>query len=103
MQVIAPHGHAVSLGEVHCAGAEQTTDAISAALDASASWGTLGSEERAAPFLRAAELLEHGPWRDLLVAATMLELSKTAGQADGDVACETIDLLIRATSAVRLR
>ena len=55
--------------------------------------GPAAWEERAAPFLRAADMLEHGPWRDRLVAATMLELSKTWRQADGDAACETIDFI----------
>ena len=47
-------------------------------------------EERAAVFLRAAELLA-GPWRATLVAATMLNQSKTAHQAEIDAACEVID------------
>jgi 1-pyrroline-5-carboxylate dehydrogenase len=50
-------------------------------------------EERAEPFLRAAELLESGPWRERLVAATMLELSKTVEEAEGDAAAETVDFL----------
>src|SRR6187431_2992665 len=48
--------------------------------------------ERAAIFLRAAELLS-GPWRSTLNAATMLNQSKTAHQAEIDAACETIDFL----------
>ena len=43
-------------------------------------------------FLRAAELLS-GPWRSTLNAATMLNQSKTAHQAEIDAACETIDFL----------
>ena len=62
-------------------------------LAASSWWGRLPWEERAAPFLRAADMLEHGPWRDRLNAATMLELSKTTYQADIDAACETIDFI----------
>ena len=55
--------------------------------------GRLPWEERAAPFLRAADMLQHGPWRDRLNAATMLELSKTTYQADIDAACETVDFI----------
>jgi 1-pyrroline-5-carboxylate dehydrogenase len=91
--VVTPHEHARQLGHVHYAGAEQVTEAIDAALAASAWWGRLPWEERAEPFLRAADMLEHGPWRDRLNAATMLELSKTTYQADIDAACETIDFL----------
>jgi 1-pyrroline-5-carboxylate dehydrogenase len=67
--------------------------AIDAALAASSWWSRLPWEERVAPFLRAADMLEYGPWRDRLNAATMLELSKTTYQADIDAACETIDFI----------
>src|SRR5213075_404239 len=53
-------------------------------------WHRLHWEERAAIFLRASELLS-GPWRSTLVAATMLNQSKTAHQAEIDAACELID------------
>ena len=91
--VVTPHEHAVRLGEVHYAGAGETLRAIEAATAASSWWGRLPWEDRAAPFLRAADMLEHGPWRDRLNAATMLELSKTTYQADIDAACETIDFI----------
>jgi 1-pyrroline-5-carboxylate dehydrogenase len=91
--VVTPHAHATHLGQVHHAGAAETAAAIEAATAASAWWGRLPWEERAAPFLRAADLLEHGPWRDRLNAATMLELSKTTYQADIDAACETVDFI----------
>jgi acyl-CoA reductase-like NAD-dependent aldehyde dehydrogenase len=55
--------------------------------------GSLPWEERAAPFLRAADMLEYGSWRAKLNTATMLELSKTTYQADIDAACETVDFL----------
>ena len=63
-----------------------------AAKDAAPMWRALPFEERAAIFLRAAELLA-GPWRDTLNAATMLGQSKTAVQAEIDAACELIDFL----------
>ncbi len=91
--VVTPHEHKVQLGTVHWAGAAETQRAIDAALAASTWWRRLPWEERVAPFLRAADMLEHGPWRDRLNAATMLELSKTTYQADIDAACETLDFI----------
>ena len=93
MPIVTPHAHAVTLGGVHCAGPAETSAAIEAALAASRSWGRRSPDERTTPFLRAADLLERSPWRERLVAATMLELSKTAVQAEGDVIAETADLI----------
>jgi 1-pyrroline-5-carboxylate dehydrogenase len=64
--------------------------AIGAAAEAWEDWHRLPWEDRAAVFLRAAELLA-GPWRDTLNAATMLGQSKTAHQAEIDAACELTD------------
>jgi 1-pyrroline-5-carboxylate dehydrogenase len=91
--VVTPHEHSRQLGQFHRAGVAEARGAIEAAAAAAAWWGRLPWEQRAAPFLRAADLLEHGPWRDRLNAATMLELSKTTYQADIDAACETIDFI----------
>lgn len=91
--VLTPHAHAVPLGRVHRAGPVETTAAIEAALAAARSWSRLTPRERTAPFLRAVDLLERSPWQERLVAATMLELSKTAVQAEGDVIAETADLI----------
>jgi 1-pyrroline-5-carboxylate dehydrogenase len=91
--VVTPHEHARVLGQVHHGGAPEAAAAIEAATSASTWWGRLPWEERAAPFLRAADMLEHGPWRERLDAATMLELSKTTYQADIDAACETVDFI----------
>jgi 1-pyrroline-5-carboxylate dehydrogenase len=91
--IVLPHEHAVHLGQVHHAAPAHVADAIAAATETAPWWRRLSWEERAAPFRRAADLLEHGPWRDRLVAATMLELSKTTYQADGDAACETADFI----------
>jgi 1-pyrroline-5-carboxylate dehydrogenase len=93
MPVVTPHAHAVTLGRVHCAGPAETTTAIEAALAASGAWGRRSPEERTAPFVRAADLLERSPWRERLVAATMLALSKTALQAEGDVIAESADMI----------
>ena len=65
-------------------------DAIEAASQAAAGWRDLPFDERAAVFLRAADLLS-GPWRETLAAATMLGQSKTAYQAEIDTPCELID------------
>jgi 1-pyrroline-5-carboxylate dehydrogenase len=91
--VVTPHDHATRIGQVHHASAAEVTGAIEAALTASRWWARLPWEERAAPFLRAADMLEYGPWRDRLNAATMLELSKTTYQADIDAVCETVDFI----------
>jgi len=91
--VSIPHDHATHIGQVHYASAAQVTAAIDAALAASRWWSRLPWEERVAPFLRAADMLQYGPWRERLNAATMLELSKTTYQADIDAACETIDFI----------
>ena len=91
--VVTPHDHATHIGQVHYASAADVTAAIDAALTASSWWSRLPWEERVAPFLRAADMLQYGPWRARLNAATMLELSKTTYQADIDAACETIDFI----------
>ena len=91
--IVTPHDHDGVLGQVHHGGAEQVQAAIDASLTASRWWSRLSWEERAAPFLRAADMLEHGPWRERLNAATQLELSKTSYQAEIDAACETIDFI----------
>jgi 1-pyrroline-5-carboxylate dehydrogenase len=91
--VSLPHDHASHIGQVHYASPTDVTAAIDAALAASRWWPRLPWEERAAPFLRAADMLQYGPWRERLNAATMLELSKTTYQADIDAACETIDFI----------
>ena len=93
MPIVTPHAHSVQLGQVHFASAENVGEAITSATDAARWWGRLDWEERSAPFARAADMLEAGPWRDRLVVAAMLELSKTWREADGDAACETIDLI----------
>jgi len=87
-----PHAHAHVLGRAHLGGAQEVTRAIEAARAAAPAWSRTPWPERAAIFLRAAELLA-GPWRDTLNAATMLGQSKTAHQAEIDSAAELIDFL----------
>ena len=85
-----PHDHAHVLADWHKATPEHVTQAIAAARDAHAEWSNWPWEDRAAVFLRAAELLST-TWRATLNAATMLGQSKTAYQAEIDSACELID------------
>ena len=89
-QAVMPHDHGHVLADVHQGGRAETEAAIAAAREAWHDWSRAPWEERVAVFLRAAELLS-GPWRDTLNAATMLNLSKTAHQAEIDAACETCD------------
>ncbi len=87
-----PHDHQHVLATLHEASPEHVGQAIDAAMKARASWGATPFHERAAIFLRAAELLATS-YRTLLNAATMLGQSKTAHQAEIDAACEAIDFL----------
>lgn len=91
-KVVMPHAHGEVLAEFHLAGAKELQAAAEAALKAKADWENLAWTERAAIFLKAADLLA-GPWRDTLNAATMLGQSKNAFQAEIDAACELIDFL----------
>ncbi|HEV3170407.1 MAG TPA: L-glutamate gamma-semialdehyde dehydrogenase [Actinocrinis sp.] len=90
VEVVQPHNHRAVLGTFGEATQDDARDAIAAALAAAPAWRALSFDDRAAVFLRAADLLS-GPWRDTLNAATMLGQSKTAQQAEIDSACELID------------
>lgn len=89
---VQPHNHKHILGKFHKGNAEYVSMAISAAMEAKKDWEALSWNERAAIFLRAAEMLA-GEYRYTLNAATMLGQSKTAHQAEIDSACELIDFL----------
>ena len=89
-ETVMPHDRDHVLADVSKGGAEHVERAIAAAREAWHDWSRTPWEERAAVFLRAAELLA-GPWRATLNAATMLNQSKTAHQAEIDAACELID------------
>src|SRR3954465_11136407 len=89
-EVVAPHRHTQVLGtSAHSTGADAEA-AVRAAEAAAPGWSELSFDDRAAVFLKAADLLA-GPWRQTLNAATMLGQSKTAYQAEIDAACELID------------
>lgn len=87
-----PHDHKHTLGHFHMGDASHVSKAIDAALAAKANWENLPWEQRAAIFLKAADLIA-GPYRAKLNAATMLGQSKNAYQAEIDSACEFIDFL----------
>ncbi|MFZ9027717.1 MAG: L-glutamate gamma-semialdehyde dehydrogenase [Crocinitomicaceae bacterium] len=85
-----PHDHNKVLGHFNYGTASHVEDAINAAMAAREEWANLPWNERAAIFLRAADLLA-GPFRDKMNAATMLAQSKNVFQAEIDAACELID------------
>jgi 1-pyrroline-5-carboxylate dehydrogenase len=91
-EIRPPHDHKHVLGVFHQGSKQHVTDAINAALAAKANWENLPWEQRAAIFLKAADLLA-GPYRARINAATMLGQSKNAYQAEIDSACELIDFL----------
>jgi 1-pyrroline-5-carboxylate dehydrogenase len=88
----SPHDHARVLGHHALAQAAQVRHAVDAALAAHGAWASRDLEARASVFQRAASLLA-GPWRQRMNAATMLNQSKTAHQAEIDAACELVDFL----------
>ncbi|WP_026413827.1 L-glutamate gamma-semialdehyde dehydrogenase [Actinomadura oligospora] len=90
VQVVQPHRRASVLGTFGTATQDDARDAIQAALKAAPAWRDLSFDDRAAIFLKAADLMS-GPWRETIAAATMLGQSKTAQQAEIDSACELID------------
>lgn len=87
-----PHDHQHVLGYFHEGDASHVEQAINAALGAKYAWEHMEWEQRAAIFLKAADLLA-GPYRSKINAATMLGQSKNAFQAEIDAACEIIDFL----------
>ncbi len=85
-----PHEHSKVLGTYNVGERKHVENAIEAALNAKDAWANLPWEQRAAIFLRAADLLA-GPFRAKMNAATMLAQSKNVFQAEIDAACELID------------
>ena len=92
LEIRPPHDHHHLLATFSEGDASHVEAAIAAALAAKAAWEILPWEQRAAIFLKAAELLA-GPYRYKVNAATMLGQSKNAYQAEIDSACELIDFL----------
>lgn len=88
----APHDHQHIVGTYHLAEKKHIEQAIDAALEARKKWANMAWEQRAAIFLKAAELIA-GPYRARINAATMIAQSKTIYQAEIDASCELIDFL----------
>ena len=88
----APHDHKHIVGKYHLADKSHAEAAIQNALDSKEQWANLAWEQRAAIFLKAAELIA-GPYRARINAATMIAQSKTIFQAEIDASCELIDFL----------
>ena len=91
-QISPPHDHQKIVGEYYIAKPKHIDDAIESALAAKDDWENMSWENRAAIFLKAAELIA-GPFRSKINAATMIGQSKTVHQAEIDSACELIDFL----------
>lgn len=85
-----PHELGHTLGHYHHGEEQHVRDAVNAALAAKAQWENTPWEQRAAIFLKAADLLA-GPYRALSNAATMLGQSKNVYQAEIDAVCELVD------------
>ena len=88
--VVQPHNHAHVLGHLANATDADVAAAIDAAAAAAPAWRAMSFDDRAAIFLKAADLLA-GPWRATINAATILGQSKSVYQAEIDAACELID------------
>jgi 1-pyrroline-5-carboxylate dehydrogenase len=90
IDVVQPHNHKAQLGAMRDATADDVQQAVAAAKAAAPAWQHMSFDDRAAIFLKAADLLA-GPWRTTLNAATMLGQSKTCYQAEIDTPCELAD------------
>jgi 1-pyrroline-5-carboxylate dehydrogenase len=88
----APHDHKHVVGTYHLAEKKHIEKAITNCLESRAKWANMSWEQRAAIFLKAAELIA-GPYRARINAATMIAQSKTIFQAEIDASCELIDFL----------
>jgi len=88
----APHDHKHVVGTYHLADKSHIEKAIANCLEARTKWANMAWEQRAAIFLKAAELIA-GPYRAKINAATMIAQSKNIFQAEIDASCELIDFL----------
>jgi 1-pyrroline-5-carboxylate dehydrogenase len=92
VNITPPHDRHHTIGAWHRGDKTHVHAAVDAALAARPAWGSLAWEQRAAIFLKVADLVS-GPYRSTINAATMLAQSKTAHQAEIDAACEFADFL----------
>ncbi|GGG53035.1 1-pyrroline-5-carboxylate dehydrogenase [Croceivirga lutea] len=91
-KITPPHDHKHVVGQYHTAEKKHVEQAIQNCLESRKKWAALTWEQRAAIFLKAAELIA-GPYRQKMNAATMMVQSKNVFQAEIDAACEIIDFL----------
>ncbi|MGI9627350.1 MAG: L-glutamate gamma-semialdehyde dehydrogenase [Longimicrobiales bacterium] len=89
-EINVPHDNSLKLGQWHSAGPSEVEKAIANTVDAQKDWAARSWDDRAAVFIKAAELLST-TWRSTLNACTMLGQSKNPFQAEIDAACELID------------
>lgn len=90
--ITPPHDHKHIVGSYHLAEKKHVENAIANALESKAAWSNMAWEQRAAIFMKAAELIA-GPYRARINAATMIGQSKNIHQAEIDASCELIDFL----------
>jgi len=90
IKITSPHNHSLELGQYYQGGRNEIQMAVDAALKAKKEWAEYPWAERAAIFLKAAELIS-GPYRYIMNAAAMLAHSKNIFQAEIDAVCELID------------
>ena len=90
VQITSPHDHKKVIATCHLADKEHIEQAVAACAEGRKAWAALAWQERAAVFLKAADLLST-KWRATMNAATMLGQSKTVHQAEIDASCELID------------
>lgn len=90
VNAVSPHKHQHVTATWHHATEQDVNDSIASGKKAYKEWSEWSWEERAAVFLKAADLLA-GPWRDTINAATMLGQSKNVFQSEIDAACEMTD------------
>ena len=90
IKITSPHNHSLELGQYYQGGKNEIQMAIDAAMKAKKEWADYPWAERAAIFLKAAELIS-GPYRYIMNAATMLAHSKNVYQAEIDAVCELVD------------
>lgn len=88
--VVMPHDHNHCLAKAHTCSADDVGRAIENAVEAQKEWANMSFYDRAAVFLKAADLLAT-KYRPIINASTMLGQSKTVYQAEIDAACELID------------
>ncbi len=92
VDIVSPSNHGLVIAKCHQADSDHAKQAVEACKQGQKIWGSLGWQDRAAVFLKAAELIAT-KYRAKLNAATMLGQGKTVHQAEIDAACELIDFL----------